>query len=130
MNNFAVLVEDFDQSSSTRTNMVFSANLGPVDHAVDGTRGIEEGQLVRTSEVTPDATASIELPMSSFEMISRFDNGSQRLSFGVFLSSTLFLTPENNDSICSIILSLRAPEFGETLQEIVILNFQKLSSVS
>ena len=141
--NFAILVQDIDPDNFT--GEAFSADLGPVDQVV-GVSNVSGEQLVRNEDVVLNSTASVELPDSLFfsqqdaELAlgnASTDQGRapERLSYSVFLTDTLFTTPNTSCSqsaIGSIIISVRANGnlTNLNLSEGILLNFQRLSEVS
>ena len=126
--NYAIVVRDINPS--TFTGEAFSADLGPVDRVVQDTSGdIDEGNLVRMVDVIANATASVQLPESFFNESA---NATERIYYAVFLSDTLFLTPDTmcpNGSIVSIIVTVQV-NGSSTLNGNITLNFQQLSEVS
>ena len=126
-NNFAMVVQDIDPA--TFSGEAFSADLGPIDKAVEDSGDIDEDKLVRMVDVIPNATASVELPESFFNASG---NATERLFYTVFLSDTFFLTPNTtcpNGAIGSIIVTVQI-NGSANLTGNITLNFQRLSKVS
>ena len=126
--NFAIVVQDIDPS--TFTGEAFSADLGPVDGTMEGVSGnINENNLVRMADVIANATASVQLPESFFD---ESGNETERIYYAIFLSDTLFLTPDTtcpNGSIASIIVTVQV-NGSSTLNGNITFNFQQLGEVS
>lgn len=104
LNNFALLLRDVDPRNFS--GELFSIDLGAVGEAIQNTAGIDEESLV--TMLVPNATASAELPESLFEENVNTARR-QRVTFGVFLTNTLFLTPETDcreSAIGSVVLSV------------------------
>ena len=104
LNNFALLLRDVDPRNFLGES--FSIDLGAVGEAIQNTDGIDEERLV--TMLVPNATASAELPELLFEEdINTLPR--QRVTFSVFLTNALFLTPETNcleSAIGSVVLSV------------------------
>ena len=104
LNNFALLLRDVDPRNFS--GELFSIDLGAVGEAIQNTAGVDEESLV--TMLVPNATASAELPESLFEENVNTARR-QRVTFGVFLTNTLFLTPETDcreSAIGSVVLSV------------------------
>lgn len=104
LDNFALLLRDVDPRNFS--GELFSIDLGAVGEAIRNTTGIDEESLA--TMLVPNATASAELPESLFEGDVNTARR-QRVTFSVFLTNTLFLTPETDcreSAIGSVVLSV------------------------
>ena len=104
LNNFALLLRDVDPRNFSGES--FSIDLGGVREAIRNTARIIEESLATT--LVPNATASAELPESLFEEDANTALR-QRVTFSVFLTNTLFLTPETDcreSATGSVVLSV------------------------
>lgn len=108
LNNFAILLQDVDPRNFS--GEAFSVNLGPIQEAVNNTSRINEESLVTMMAPLPNATASAELPESLFTTNTPGNPvPRRRVTFSVFLTNTLFLTPETdctNSTIGSVVLGI------------------------
>ena len=102
LNNFALLLRNVNPMNFS--GELFSIDLGTVGEAIR--TGIDEESLATT--LIPNATASAILPESLFEEDVN-TAPRQRVTFSVFLTNTLFLTPETDcreSAIGSVVLSV------------------------
>jgi len=108
LNNFAILLQDVDPRNFS--GEAFSVNLGPIQEAINNTSRINEESLVTMMTPLPNATASAELPESLFTTNTPGNPvPRRRVIFSVFLTNTLFLTPETdctNSTIGSVVLGI------------------------
>ena len=106
--NFATTIVNSTHSSYPQ---IFSANATSVDNNICGSKEIEEQEIavLVSSQSAADATGSITLQSTS-------ECGSQRISYSVFRTDALFLTPDtttsNDYAVGSVIIGVRAVTSG------------------
>lgn len=108
LNQFAILALDSSPINHT-CHQFFSVHLGPVRDAVSSRDMIPENQLLVTAEPISNATGSIDLQDVNSCLLNNCSG--QRISYSVFRTDALFLTPETvctDFTIGSIILGVRA----------------------
>ena len=135
---FALQIQTFDPEEYQ--GQTFSVDLGSVEEAVQLKQKIEQDNLITSDMVmnaVTDATASIQLPEN---LLENLDSGnltstnitSQRLSYSVFLSDTLFQNVNQSHlKIGSIIVAARLKDTGNaTLNTPIQTTFQTNRKVS
>ena len=131
---FAIQVRDIDINSFS--GEVFSVDLGPFEEALNHSSLIPEEAIQVTMETLANVTASITVPPNLITDLQHEANQSvesQRLSYSVFLSDVLFMSPNQtaqNMSIGTVIIALRLRELvlSETLTTLIDASF-RLSEV-
>ena len=113
--SFAIQVQDVN--AETFSGEALNVDLGSFEEALRLNTSIPEEALLTTMEALVNVTASIAVPSSLLTDLQSLEEGIarralefQRLSYSVFLTDILFLSPNqsaNNLSIGTIILALR-----------------------
>lgn len=129
-NNFAIIINDLEPLTHNENDeQTFSVEFGSPEEAVCNSTPISEGQLSVSSQSGAHPTGSVTIPNT---LEGR--PGTQRVSYSVFRTDLLFLTPEiisNDYTIGSIIIGVRGSDIlAENGEETVTINLQPLSEVS
>ena len=132
LTNFGiVLVETSPLNQKTETQQqVFSANLGPVSNAVSSNQTIATDQLLVKDVPISNTTGSIS--SQDLSSCSLSNNSTQRISYSVFRTDALFLTPDTACSrfaVGSIILGVRVNDAGGCNSTSVTVDMQQLEKV-
>lgn len=127
LNNFATIISQ-SPSYNDRGRQTFSARFGSPEEAVCEMTQILEEQLAVSSQPTADSTGSVTVSRTSEERA-----GTRRVSYSVFRTDSLFLTPETTGgdyAIGSIIVGVRESGVLANNDETVTVNLQPISVVS
>ena len=131
LTNFGIVVVESSLNQKTETQQqVFSANLGPVSNAVSSNQTIATHQLLVKDVPISNTTGSIS-PQDLYSC-SLSSNSTQRISYSVFRTDALFLTPDtacSRFSVGSIILGVRVKDAGGCNSTSVTVDMQQLEKV-
>ena len=136
LESFALQIQNVESGSFE--GQVFTAKLGSVEEAMNISGLIDRDALVLVSlmealaNTTANLTASISIPETLFDDSpgndTRGNQTVQRLSYSVFLTDSLFQSPEQAEedlTIGTIIIAMRLRDtVNETLSEPVNITFQ------
>ena len=126
LNNFGTIISESSALNTSQTH-VFNVEIGPVQEAICTSTEISDEQLSLSSHLAADSTGSIVL-----QNISDCIENVQRISFSVFRTDALFLTPETvngNYQVGSIIISARAHETQTCEGSKLVINLQPVGKV-
>lgn len=104
-NNFAIIITE-SLTHKEYERQIFSVEFGSPEEAVCNSTPISEGQLAVSSQSSARATGSIAIPN-----ILEGRDSTQRVSYSVFRTDALFLTPKvtsDDYTIGSIIIGVRS----------------------
>ena len=129
-NNFAIIVTDHPPLTHNETDEhIFSVEFASPEEAVCNSTPISEQQLAVSSQSSAHATGSVTIP-HTFEGRA----GTQRVSYSLFRTDALFLTPKitgNDYAIGSVIIGVRGSGMlAINNEETVSINLQPVSEVS
>ena len=102
--NFAIQIQQIDVTKFA--GETFNVDLGSVGEAMNASGNINPEALRTLLNPLSNATGSLSVS----EEAVKNSNGSFRLGYSVFISSSLFPTESENTTIASIILNLVMPE--------------------
>lgn len=129
-NNFAIIISDREpQTHNENDEQTFSVEFGSPEEAVCNSTPISERQLVVSSQSSEYATGSVSIPNTL-----KGRAGAQRVSYSLFRTDLLFLTPEitsNDYAIGSIIMGVRGSDLlDNNSEEPLTIGLQPVSEVS
>ena len=128
--NFGIVAVETSSLNQTEIQQVFSADLGPVSNAVSSNETIAVNQLLIKREPISNTTGSIS--SQDLYSCSLSSNSTQRISYSVFRTDALFLTPDtacSRFSVGSIILGVRVKDAGGCNSTSVTVDMQQLEKV-
>lgn len=129
-NNFAIIISDLEHLTNNQNDeQTFSVQFGSPEEAVCNSTPISERQLAVSSQPGAYATGSVAIPDTL-----KGRAGAQRVSYSVFRTDLLFLTPAitgNDYAIGSIIVGVRGSGIlANNSEEALIIELQPVSEVS
>ena len=133
LTNFGIVaVETSSLNQKTQTQQqIFSADLGPVSNAVSSNQTIATDQLLVKDVPISNTTGSIS--SQDLYSCSLSSNSTQRISYSVFRTDALFLTPDTINcsrfAVGSIILGVRVKYAGGCNSTSVTVDMQQLEKV-
>ena len=132
LTNFGIVVVEtssLNQTTDTQ-QQIFSADLGPVSNAVSSNKTIATHQLLVKDVPISNTTGSIS--SQDLYSCSLSSNSTQRISYSVFRTDALFLTPDAACSrfvVGSIILGVRVNDAGGCNSTSVTVDMQQMEKV-
>lgn len=129
-NNFAIIISDLEPLTHNENDeQTFSVQFGSPEEAVCNSTPISERQLAVSSQPSPYTTGSVSIPDTL-----KGRAGAQRVSYSVFRTDLLFLTPKitgNDYTIGSIIVGVRGSGIlANNSEEVLTIGLQPVSEVS